>query len=101
VFCGRTIFRCKTAQFGATARELAQVRLVLKNTVCNGAKICAGLVRPITNQLLYQLSYAGKKKPVGSDPTPARSGGKVAHGIYSNKSLRITISFIALQCEIA
>ena len=30
----------------------------------------------ITNQLLYQLSYAGKKVPVRLGPTPARSAGK-------------------------
>ena len=47
------------------------------NRVRNVAKSCTKLVRPITNQLLYQLSYAGKKCHSGSErvlfpqaPTP-------------------------------
>jgi len=40
-FYGAPIFGCKTAQVGETLRELTRVRLVLKNTLCNGAKNCA------------------------------------------------------------
>jgi hypothetical protein len=32
----------------------------MKNTLCKTVQTGAKLVRPITNQLLYQLSYAGK-----------------------------------------
>ena len=40
-FYGWPIFSCKTAQLGVTLRELAQVRLALKNTLCNAMKTCA------------------------------------------------------------
>src|SRR6266436_4763741 len=39
-FYGWPIFSCKTAHLGVTLRELAQVRLALKNTLCNAMKTC-------------------------------------------------------------
>jgi hypothetical protein len=41
VFYGAPIFCCKTAQFGATLRELTQVRPSLKNTLRKTVKACA------------------------------------------------------------
>ena len=38
---GRISFCCKTAQFGATLRELTQVRPSLKNTLRKTVKVCA------------------------------------------------------------
>ncbi len=44
-------------------RKSDSLGLPMKNTPCNAVQTCAKLVRPITNQLLYQLGYAGKNAP--------------------------------------
>jgi len=58
-FYGLTIFCCKRKQFCATPRESEMADHLASARLRNPVKMSANSLLRITNQLLYQLSYAG------------------------------------------